>query len=122
MFGSQASKGSCKGDAEMNVVEYYKQTLGIKTDRNGYGESIMWKEPDKCWFCNTPFNLDRHELFRGPDRKKSKLFGLWIRVCREHHNMAHRKKYADELHVLGQIEFEKHWKLDFMEVFGRSYL
>lgn len=112
----------------MGKLESYKLLYDIDTDSNGYSDTIMGAEPDHCYLCGSTDteNLVRHELFRGPDRKKSKLFGLWIAVCPHCHDIAHKRDTEEEFHKVGQVAFNRKWKeelqQDFTEVFGRNYL
>jgi hypothetical protein len=105
----------------MNTLELYKSEYDIHTDRNGYAASIVGGE-DHCFLCgNTDLeSLVRHELFRGINRQKSKLFGLWVTVCPKCHETMHKQE--DEYCKLGQILFEKRYpNADFLEIFGRNY-
>lgn len=60
-------------------------------DKNGYAPSIMQDtvfEPI-CYLCGANGaldKLDRHEIFGGPYREKSKRLGLWVLLC---HNDCH---------------------------------
>ena len=50
--------------------------------RNGYAPSIMQLDTSYCYLCGrTDRKLDRHELFFGPYRTKSKNDGLWVMLC-----------------------------------------
>lgn len=47
----------------------------VTLDRNGYAPSIV-QDIDGCWFCKTQQGkLDRHEIYHGAYRKKSKALG-----------------------------------------------
>lgn len=53
--------------------------FGAEMDRNGYAPSIL-QQGERCHMCheNPTFDqLDRHEVFGGAYRKKSKELGLW---------------------------------------------
>lgn len=55
---------------------------GIKLDRNGYAPSILQDNEDSCYLCGcTNESLDRHEVFFGASREKSKRLGLWVSIC-----------------------------------------
>lgn len=60
-------------------------------DKSGYAPSIMQDtvfEPF-CYLCGANGaldKLDRHEIFGGPYREKSKRLGLWVMLC---HNDCH---------------------------------
>ena len=56
----------------------------MKLDKNGYAESIIPDHgTDQCWLCdcNGRGKMDRHEVFGGAHRKKSKALGLWVHLC-----------------------------------------
>lgn len=100
-------------------------------DRNGYEPSIIpFHSSDKCWLCdcNGRGKMDRHEVFGGAYRAKSKRLGLWVHLCHDdcHLNGVHRFAHQAEL-----LKFEAQmcamktygWsKEDFIREFGKSYL
>ena len=56
----------------------------MKTDRYGYGPSIMQDDISFCYLCGRQDRkLDRHEPFGGAYRDKSKALGLWIVLCHD---------------------------------------
>ena len=62
--------------------------------RSEYSPSILQSEEDQVWCfrcgrCNE--KLDRHEVFGGPFRDKSKAFGLWVTLC---HSTCHEGRYG----------------------------
>lgn len=58
---------------------------GTLLDRNGYAPSIMQQGDCGCFICDFSHDkLDRHEVFFGADRQKSKRLGLWVLLC--HHD------------------------------------
>ncbi len=91
--------------------------------------------PDHCcWLClrngaNDP--LDRHHIFRGPNRGKSEKYGLVVLLC---HNRCHlygknavhnNPDTMRRLHEYGQRKAmeENGWSVDdFRREFGRNYL
>lgn len=87
-----------------------------------------------CWLClrnGADDPLDRHHIFRGPNRSKSEKYGLVVLLC---HNRCHLYgKYAvhnnsetmRRLHEYGQRKAmeENNWTIaDFVREFGRNYL
>lgn len=76
-----------------------------------------------CLACGRPAT-DIHECFMGRNRQNSKDYGLCISLCRQHHDEAHRDKYARRfyeqlgkqafLFKVGDIE-------EFKAIFGRYY-
>ena len=112
-----------------------KNKYGAPLDGAGYAPSIL-QQPDykECWMCGkngSSDKLDRHEIFEGPFRKKSKNLGLWVYLC---HNSCHifgvdavhrNAKNMDCLHRIGQIVAMSYygWSTnDFIREFGRNYL
>ena len=86
-------------------------------------------EPDEdfkqyCHLCGTPTS-ELHECFGGPNRQKSKDYGLVVTLCRRCHELAHssheiRHRLQQEakgafLQKVGNIE-------TFRKVFGRYYV
>ena len=62
-----------------------KNEYGAKFDRNGYAPSIIPGHDEyRCLLCGkngTADPLDRHEIFGGENRQKSKRYGLWVHLC-----------------------------------------
>lgn len=105
----------------------------IKTDRNGYAPSIV-QDGHCCHFCGrngTADKLDRHEVYGGANRQKSKAFGLWVLLCHDrchitgknavHNNGGVRYALQRESQLRAMEEYG--WSTeDFIREFGRSYL
>ena len=66
----------------------------MKLDRNGYGQALIpW---DGCFVCGRKDRpLQRHEVFHGPYRSKSKEHGCWTTVCDLCHEKVHRDAMLD---------------------------
>lgn len=58
---------------------------GVKLDRNGYAPSIIpGHDERRCFLCGrngAADHLDRHEVFGGANRQRSKADGLWVHLC-----------------------------------------
>ena len=111
-----------------------KNKYGAPLDGAGYAPSIMQFDPCSCYKCGSNGSvdkLDRHEVFSGPYRKKSKQLGLWVMLC---HWKCHifgeyaihaNQKEREELERAGQRAAMAyyHWTTeDFIREFGRNYL
>ena len=62
-----------------------RNEYNMKLDGNGYAKSIL-QEGSCCHLCGhngSMDKLDRHEVFGGPDRAKSKRYGLWVLLCHD---------------------------------------
>ena len=62
-----------------------KNMFGTRLDRNGYAPSIMDGADGECWNCGSTTHTERHEVFGGALRAKSKALGLWVPLCCECH-------------------------------------
>lgn len=100
---------------------------GVKLDRNGYAPSVIPDNSACCWYCGTQQGkLDRHEIFHGPYRKKSKALGLWVTLCHDCHMTLHQTEAALDIALkrMGQREALRHYRWDIREfraLFGKCY-
>ena len=113
----------------MAVNEY-----GAELDRNGYAPIVQEDADECCAVCyanGSKDPLNRHEIFGGAYRRKSKRLGLWVSLCHDRchqngPNSVHQNAEANRaLKVRGQrAAMEKYgWsKEDFIREFGKSYL
>lgn len=90
-------------------------------------KSILSNER-KCYRCKTTYNLHRHHIYYGPNRKNSEKYGCWVYLCGRHHNLSNEGVHSDrafdlELKAECQKAFEAiHSHEKFMEVFGKNWL
>ena len=96
-------------------------------DRNGYEPSIMQADLSVCYLCGRKdVKLDRHEIFGASNRRKSKRLGLWVMLCRNHHEDAHSNRAVMiALKRAGQIVAKQTYGWDndqFIKEIGRNYL
>ena len=111
-----------------------KNEYGVTLDRNGYAPSIIEEHSETCcWNCGRNGNgnpLNRHEVFYGPFREKSKRLGLWVYLC---HNGCHQGRYGVHENWYADWKLKNcaqhaamrhyHWsEEDFIREFGRSYI
>ncbi len=107
---------------------------GIKLDRNGYAPSILSGHDEyRCKLCGrngSADHLDRHEIFGGGLREKSKRYGMWVHLCgwscHRGTNGVHRNRALDvQLKQEAQrAALEKYgWTVDeFRAVFRNNYI
>lgn len=104
-----------------------KNEYGVKLDSNGYAPSIWVKAQDICFLCNRSDKaLQRHEVFHGPNRTKSKKYGLWVCICYECHGKIHQKDSALDRQLKAatqrRAQLTYGWSIeDFRERFGKNY-
>lgn len=98
-------------------------------EENGYNPSIMQEIPDhRCFLCGrTTGKLDRHEVFHGAYREKSKELGLWVTLCHPCHMTLHHlePRLDKRLKRTGQSMAMRYygWTLKkFIQEFGKNYL
>lgn len=99
-------------------------------DRNGYNPSIIERVSDcRCFMCGirSGVKLDRHEVFHGANREKSKRLGLWVTLCHGHHMMLHHESASSDLKLkkIGQEAAMRHygWTTEeFIKQIGKNYL
>lgn len=98
---------------------------------NGYVPSLVQTDMTRCFLCGRrDRKLDRHEIWGGAYRQKSKALGMWVLLCHEdchegkggvHQN----PRRTFELRQLGQLALMSKlgWsKDDVRREFGRNYL
>lgn len=101
-------------------------------DRNGYAESILQKSESRCFLCGANGSgdpLNRHEVFGGANRQKSKRLGLWVNLCHTRchqgpHGVHRDAEKARKLKQCAERIARKRYgwgKEDFIREFGRSY-
>lgn len=83
----------------------------------------------KCYLCGTTSNLERHHVIHGTaNRRKAEKMGLWIWLCREHHqdgpDAVHRNAAIDRnLKEIAQKTYERtHTRAEWMQEIGRNYI
>lgn len=102
----------------------------MKLDSNGYAPSIL-QDGEYCFLCGrTDRKLDRHEVFGGAYRQKSKADGLWVLLCHEDchegpygaHGSEAVRKYL-RFYAEGRALNTYGWtKREFIARYGKNYL
>lgn len=108
-----------------------KNEYGAKLDKNGYSSSIMQSDLSRCYRCGrTTGKLDRHEIFGGANRAKSKRYGLWVVLCNDGCHLGtwgvhYNAEVMEQLHREGQIAAMTAYgwtKEEFIKRIGKNYL
>lgn len=105
-----------------------KNEFGEKLDSNGYAESILDLYDGRCFWCERKDRpLQRHEVFHGSNRTKSKALGLWVYLCDDCHGKLHQKDAKIDSHLKEYAQkiamFHYYWTVrEFRERFGKSYV
>lgn len=95
---------------------------------NGYIPSILQGD-ERCYICGRrDRKLDRHEVFGGAYRQKSKAYGLWVLLCHEDCHLYGVHMYPDKYRWIKKRAQEAAmsaygWTVaDFRREFGKNYL
>lgn len=103
---------------------------GTNGRRREYAPSILQKG-EQCFLCwRTDRKLDRHEVFGGPYRQKSKEDGLWVLLCHEdchegprgvHHDAGRANKLKQRAQRAAMRIYG--WSMEeWRERYGKNYL
>lgn len=83
------------------------------------------KSSNECWFCNNRA-CDMHHVFNGPLRSKSEVYGAVIPLCRECHEIVHKRadvRLRIKAEFQRKIMQENGMSLDeFVQEFHKNYL
>lgn len=105
------------------MVNEYGSTL----DRNGYAEQVVLCYPGVCQYCGKEgIPLQRHEVFHGAYREKSKRLGAWVLLCHECHEELHQHDASIDWELKrwmqSNIMAKYGWTVErFRAEFGRNY-
>ena len=101
--------------------------FGKPLDRNGYAPRLIYWPEERCFICGRADRpIQRHEVFHGPYREKSKRYGCWVGVCDYCHTKIHKGEDMLETKLKGihqkKAMREYGWTEEqFREIFGKSY-
>ena len=102
-----------------------KNKFGVVLDRNHYGPSIVGDE-GRCYICGRSVGLERHEVYHGAFRDKSKQLGCWVQLCNRCHDELHHKGGGLDAELKGKVQviamsYYDWTEDDFRREFGKSY-
>lgn len=91
-----------------------KNEYGVRLDSNGYAPSIIPGHSNWCcWQCGKNRYLERHEVFGGAYRAKSKAYGLWVHLCESCHRTG-----GDAVHNTGGNALKERAQRSAMDTYG----
>lgn len=91
-----------------------------------YGPQIV-PGNGSCQYCGrTDRPLQRHEVYHGPFREKSKQLGAWVQICDECHRQLHQKDASIDMELKiwmqGNVMAKYGWTVErFRLEFGKNY-
>lgn len=80
---------------------------------------------DKCFICDSTYQLTWNEIYRGKNRINSMKYGFCLRMCLNCHREYQEDAVFNELwHKTAQRYFEEHYgtRDEFIAIFRRNYL
>lgn len=104
-----------------------KNEYGAALEGNGYAPSLL-AVGEGCVICGrSGGKVDRHEIFHGAYRAKSKRLGLWCLLCHDCHMRLHQRDAAADLYLkqagqLAAMEVYGWTTGEFISQFGKNYL
>lgn len=91
--------------------------------------SILQNEMNECWFCGAKKGLHIHEVFFGTAKRPLSIrYGCCVSLCGTHHNLSNMSVHYNrdmDLNLKREMQkkfIETYPKLDFIKIFGKSYL
>ena len=88
------------------------------------GKHSLIQDEKECFICGSPY-VEKHHIYKGHKcRQIADKEGMWVWLCREHHDLIHQDRKLDLAFMrLGQELFEEtHTRTEFREKFNKSYL
>ena len=93
-------------------------------------DSIIQKNPHRCFICGSHRGLEWHHVFGGAMRDKSEKYGLKVRLCHYCHNEPPRGVHQNreirlKLQAFAQKKAMQHYgwsEEDFRREFYKNYL
>lgn len=100
----------------------YKSNKLARLEKNR--KSVFYEDLSTCMYCGSIYQMTKHEIFEGRNRKNSMIYGFVLPLCLTCHR-----------NLQNNIEFDSHWKSkaqeyfeeyigthdDFMRIFRRNY-
>lgn len=80
-----------------------------------------------CWVCGSTYNIHKHHIFGGRNRKMSDKYDMTVNLCQNHHTGLNGVHFNKLLDIQLKQQFQTHFEAlygheKFMKIFGRNYL
>lgn len=121
-----------KIEKEINYIKKsINKTNKIKNKSNKLSKleksrfSVFSNNNQKCYLCESSYNLTWHEIYAGRNRQNSMKYGLCLRLCINCHSREQENsQFNDYWHRQGQLYWEEKIgsREQFIKVFRRNYL
>lgn len=93
-----------------------------KLEKNRY--SVFYKDFEACCYCGSIYNITKHEIFEGRNRRNSMKYGYVLPLCSKcHSQLQNNNDFNIKWKVLSQKHFEEKVgnRDDFIKIFRRNY-
>lgn len=93
-----------------------------KAERNRYS---VFTSSDKCFVCDSKYQLTWNEIFRGRNRINSMKYGFCLRMCLNcHRKLQEDIDFNDFWHKQAQLYYEENYgsRNEFIGIFRKNYL
>lgn len=94
-----------------------------KLEKNRY--SVFYETLGMCCNCGSMYQITKHEIFEGRNRKNSMKYGFVIPLCLScHQRLQEDVDFNYKWKVKSQQYFESNYgtKEEFIEIFRRNYI
>lgn len=117
-FGDNLSPKNAKKVQNMK----FKSNKLAKLERTRFS---VFTNNDKCFICDSTYQLTWNEIYRGRNRTNSMKYGFCLRMCLNcHREYQEDVLFCDYWHKQGQLYFEEHYgsRDEFRKKFRKNYL
>lgn len=94
-----------------------------KLERNRY--SVFYESLSMCMSCGSMYQISKHEIFPGRNRRNSMKYGFVLPLCVSCHNkLQEDTDFNNKWQKRSQKYFEENYgtREQFLEIFRRNYL
>lgn len=87
-------------------------------------KSVFYEDLSKCMYCGSSYEMTKHEIYEGRNRKNSMIYGFVLPLCLScHRNLQENKEFESKWKKKAQNYFETNIGThdDFIRIFRRNY-
>ena len=101
----------------------YKSNKLRNLEKNRF--SVFYEDLSCCCHCGSTYQITKHEIFEGRNRRNSMIYGFVLPLClRCHRNLQEDKEFNNKWKQASQRYFEDNIgsREEFIKTFGKNYL
>lgn len=87
-------------------------------------KSVFYEDLSKCMYCGSSYEMTKHEIYEGRNRKNSMIYGFVLPLCLNcHRNLQNNHEFYTKWKIKAQEYFENNIGThdDFIRIFRRNY-